>query len=141
MRALLGAAALAVSCGARSSTAVLEGPAVGGTSSTGPADGSGGANPRADGSTGSGGARFADASTDKGPEPEPDAASDGEPTCADVGKYPGASACCSGKYCAGACFGKVPYCVCATIKGGCPWPLVCCPQKGGTCWSAEACAQ
>lgn len=58
-----------------------------------------------------------------------------EPTCDDVGKYPGWSTCCEGGYCAGFCLGGT--CHCDMSFTGCPWPLVCC-KKGG-CMTAELC--
>lgn len=71
------------------------------------------------------------------PPPRPDREipdANHEPTCDDVGKYPGIATCCDGSYCAGYCLGG---CFCDMDFTGCPWPLVCC-KKGG-CMTAELC--
>lgn len=133
---------LVSACGARSSARALQNPV---------ADGAGGVG----GQREDAGTQGQDAAAASGGPGQPDATSvdamdsmdgavgvtDGGPTCAEVGKHTGISACCSGSYCAGGCVGKQPYCVCGAIVGGCPWPLVCCAAKGGGCWAEEWCPQ
>ncbi|MEZ4222821.1 MAG: hypothetical protein R3B13_17905 [Polyangiaceae bacterium] len=128
---------LVASCGARSSASALPNP---------PPDGAGEA---AWQDRDAGSQSDAPTAVDDGSSP-PDATSadaadsgsvvsDGGPTCAEVGKHTGVSACCSGTYCAGGCVGKQPYCMCGSFVGGCPWPLVCCPAKGGGCGAESWC--
>jgi hypothetical protein len=128
--AIAVAAGTVIACGARSGVSPGEGAGREAPPRTGVEDAGPASDPRHDAA--------ADVVSPADSEPEDDSG----PTCADVGKLPGFSTCCNGKYCAGECVaggpGQPPLCKCSSIHGGCIWPLSCC---AGTCKGGVLCGR